>query len=311
MANSDSWRDLAVSFQSVPQSYEFTATRLYFMELPTAEPIWYYPAPPEGLTELIVMARRGASKLAPPPTGDLTVAWLEALWKEATHGPVRVASEIIGKDRSGRLTNVRGKIDRVFQASYALCRKFESEALQAEFEERQRNDPKNWPPFRAEFEVFKKLRDMRSLPHEQVPEAFVRDAISRRLRIKPEEVTWKQIRHEVASLLDYYPAITLIPSTPQESPPAPDVQADQVQFPSERKIDPRLLRDSYLANFPDEKIKIRDLCWAAGQHYREWKRWLAGELKDGSTPDLAFRRVLMSGKRPKELSKKPRPNGWE
>jgi hypothetical protein len=74
---------------------------------------------------------------------------------------------------------------------------------------------------------------------------------------------------------------------------------------------PSILRDRYLANFPEERIIIRDVCWAAGQHYREWKRWLAGEFKDGSTPDLAFRRLLTSGKRPLEFNKKPRPNGWE
>jgi ribosome-binding protein aMBF1 (putative translation factor) len=40
---------------------------------------------------------------------------------------------------------LRGEIDRVFQSSYTLCRKFESEALQVEFEkQRQRDDPKNW-----------------------------------------------------------------------------------------------------------------------------------------------------------------------
>jgi hypothetical protein len=52
------------------------------------------------------------------------------------------------------------------------------------------------------------------------------------------------------------------------------------------------LRDSYLANFTGEKIKIIDMCWAAGQHKREWKRWLKGEVKDGGTVDLAFRRLL-------------------
>ena len=77
------------------------------------------------------------------------------------------------------------------------------------------------------------------------------------------------------------------------------------------RLDPKALCDSYFANFPDEKIKIRDLCWATGQHYREWKRWLAGELKDGSTPDLAFHRILSSGKRPLEFNKRPLPKGWE
>jgi hypothetical protein len=74
---------------------------------------------------------------------------------------------------------------------------------------------------------------------------------------------------------------------------------------------PRQLLDSYLANFPDENIIFRDLCWAAGQHYRELKRWLAGQSKPGSKPDRIFRRVLTSGKRPQELNKKPRPPKWE
>jgi hypothetical protein len=75
--------------------------------------------------------------------------------------------------------------------------------------------------------------------------------------------------------------------------------------------EPKTLRDRYFANFPEEKIKIRDVCWAVKQHYREWKRWLGGNLKSGSTADLAFRRILTSGKRPSEFDKKPRPSGWE
>jgi hypothetical protein len=88
----------------------------------------------------------------------------------------------------------------------------------------------------------------------------------------------------------------------QESP-APEV-IDTAQ-PSDRKA----LRDSYLAAFPD--AKFRDICWAAQQHYREWRRWLNGEIKDGLKPDRAFRRVLISGKSPQELVRKPRPPKWE
>jgi hypothetical protein len=91
----------------------------------------------------------------------------------------------------------------------------------------------------------------------------------------------------------------------------PPGKAEAAQLVINSRTDPKALRDSYLANFPDEKIKIRDLCWAVRQHRREWTRWLAGELKDGSTPDLAFRRILTSGKRPRELDKTPRPKGWE
>src|ERR1017187_4931311 len=309
MANSDLWRELAFSFKSVPEFYEFTAYRQYYMELQyfsltsKAEPDWKLQAIPPALAEFDAMARRGATMLTPPPTGDLAVAWLEALWKEATEGPVRSGIPIVGKDRTGRLTELRGTIARVFEASSALCRKFESEALQAEFEERQRNDPKNWSPFRSQFEAFRKMREIVDGPRERLPEVFVRNAIAELRGIKPEEVKDKQIRFEVAGLLPSYPNIVLIPTPVQET----ESSSVQESVPS----DPKSLRDSYFANFPDEKIKLRDLCWAAGQHYREWKRWLTGKLKGGSTPDLAFRRILLSGKRPLEFNKKPRPDGWE
>ncbi len=81
------------------------------------------------------------------------------------------------------------------------------------------------------------------------------------------------------------------------------------QKPLLKTKDRDTLRDAYLASFPG--VKIIDICWAAQTHYREWKRWLKDELKDGSTPDRAFREVLTSGKRPTELNKKPRPPKWE
>jgi hypothetical protein len=88
-----------------------------------------------------------------------------------------------------------------------------------------------------------------------------------------------------------------------QTPPAP--QVDEVPA----QIDRKALRDSYLAAFPD--AKFRDICWAAQQHYREWRRWLNGEIKDGLKPDRAFRRVLTSGKSPQQLVRKPRPPKWE
>jgi hypothetical protein len=74
---------------------------------------------------------------------------------------------------------------------------------------------------------------------------------------------------------------------------------------------PKALRDSYFAAFQGEHIVILDLCWASGQHYREWKRWIAGDLKGGSKPDIAFRRILSSGKRPQDYRAKPRPPKWK
>jgi hypothetical protein len=244
MANSDFWRELAISFQSVPPLYEFTAYRQYYMELryfsptSTTEPDWKLQGIPTARAEFDAMARRSATMLTPSPTGDLAMAWLEALWKEATEGPVRLGIEISGKDRSGILTELRGKIDYVFQASSALCRKFESDALQTEFEERQRNDPQKWPPLRQRFEAFKSIRELHTGPHERIPEALVRDAIADQLGIKPEEVTWKQITFAMAGLLRDYPALTLVPTEralsqqPSENASQPDSSSPQITVPS-------------------------------------------------------------------------------
>jgi|ERR1035438_1882036 hypothetical protein len=79
--------------------------------------------------------------------------------------------------------------------------------------------------------------------------------------------------------------------------------------PVPKVMDRKTLRQSYLRNFPE--TKILDICWAAKQRYREWKRWLKHEVKDGSTPDRAFRAVLTSGKRPAEVRDERRPSGWQ
>lgn len=73
---------------------------------------------------------------------------------------------------------------------------------------------------------------------------------------------------------------------------------------------PRALWDFYLASFK-EKIMVLDICWAARQRYREWMRWIHGQLKPGCKPDRAFRAVLTSGKRPQEYRSEPRPKGWK
>jgi hypothetical protein len=73
------------------------------------------------------------------------------------------------------------------------------------------------------------------------------------------------------------------------------------------------LRDAYFSSFDGPKIKVLDLCWAAGQHYSEWKTWLRqnSPIRDGSVPDKAFRAILISGKRPEEYRRQPRPDGWK
>jgi hypothetical protein len=57
-------------------------------------------------------------------------------------------------------------------------------------------------------------------------------------------------------------------------------------------------------------VKIQDICWAADQTYREWRRWFNGKAKDGLKPDRSFKHVLTSGKTPEEIKGKPRPTKY-
>jgi hypothetical protein len=90
-----------------------------------------------------------------------------------------------------------------------------------------------------------------------------------------------------------------------EAPPTPEVQEIDNPMQSNERL---ALRDSYRASFPD--VKIQDICWAAEQTYREWRRWINGEAKDGLKPDRAFRHVLTSNKKPEEIRRQPRPTKY-
>lgn len=71
----------------------------------------------------------------------------------------------------------------------------------------------------------------------------------------------------------------------------------------------KALFGAYQNAFPE--AFILDICWAAKQHYREWTRWIGGQLKNGSKPDRAFRSVLTSGKRPEEYRPEHRTKNWK
>jgi hypothetical protein len=224
MNTSDLWRSLATDFKSVPTVREFTAYRHY--KSGNTQVNWQLTTDQAALVEFNVLARRGASMLTPPPNGDLSLAWLEALWHEATHGPVRSTSEVINPPpnflKEGLRTplQLRGKIDRVFEASSTLCKKLESAALQTEFEEKQQNDPRNWSQFRQQYEALKTIKDIINGPAERIPEEWVRSTIASIHGIKPEEVTPQQIRFEISGLLSSSrPRIELVPTATEEPPP--------------------------------------------------------------------------------------------
>jgi DNA-binding transcriptional regulator YiaG len=213
MADSSFWRDLANQFRTLPVECKMLRADRYPVDDITDELSgWELTGTATAKALVDALARRAGSEIQAPLSSDLLAAWLEALIKR---GGVQFSGQIIttgtNPDGTARPKQTIGSLYELPEHSANYCKMLESDALQSEAEEKRRNDPKNWPRFRAEYEVFKTLRDNMTGPHEQVPEAFVRDAISRKLGIKPEEVTWDQLRHEVAGLLPYYPAITLLP----------------------------------------------------------------------------------------------------
>jgi hypothetical protein len=278
MLDSDFWRELAINFQSVPALHEFSAFRHYYMELRyfslpnNLEPIWKVEATPPVLAEFHALAVRSATMLPPLHVSDLVITWLEALWKEATEGPVRSGIPIIGKDRTGKLTELRGKIDRVFEASFTLCRKFEAVALQSEFQEKQRSDSKNWPILQQELEARRQLKNLLAGPPETITEEFAREAIARQKGIRPEDVTPMQIRSEVSSLLRVQPVI-YIPATKQSD--SPKSQATE----STDATDPKFALTTTAEETVAAQIKsLRDEC-----------RWTNEQLAEAA--DLSARQV--------------------
>jgi len=140
MDTTEFWRNLAHDFQAAHRISDFTAYRSYYMGRYSSNPQWQLPTDQVALlAEFEALARRGATKLATLPASDLTVVWLEALWEEATTGPVRRGIDVFERNEFAGIMHLRGKIVNVFQASSTLCRKFEAKVLQDEFNEEQRN----------------------------------------------------------------------------------------------------------------------------------------------------------------------------
>jgi hypothetical protein len=311
MANSDFWRELAISFQSVPPLYEFAAYRQYYMELRyfsppnKLEPDWKLEAIPVALAEFRAMAIRGATMLPPLPTNDLAMTWLEALWKDATEGPVCSGIPILGPDRKwssdpGKTVpagpiELRGKIDRVFQASSALCRKFEAKALQAELEEKQREHPKNWSEFRRQVETFENIKEVMNEPPYQISEAVVRKIIAEIDGIKPEDVTQKRIAFEIAGLRG--PSrrhIQVVPSVPlPEAPPSPDAKAGDVEMISVPTSKPTDTVAAQIERLRDEcRWTNEELAEAAELSTRQVARHVSGEAMPYKRNIAAYERVF-------------------
>jgi hypothetical protein len=326
MPDSDFWRDLAEQFRPVdPQELlraAWTCKVKVEMEETPVLAQWrlvgtdYRTRSVQFAFE--ALARRGGPKIF--PLMESLTGWLEALRQQRLN--VENESMAIETSPDGTVVShiYMGSIMRLRQASVDLCKFHESLALEterwADAIKQQKNDPRNWPSVVQHWEGIKAIKELTSGPVEEIPESVVRTHLAGQHGIRPEEVTLGQIRRAAIDLSARYGAVTIVPDSPQLTEVRSEAQQVEAASRSgmtdeEHKAERKAIRDAYLSRLNGPKIKILDICWGAGQHYSEWKRWLRNAVKDGSAPDLAFRAILTSGKRPEEYRKQPRPAGWE
>lgn len=122
--------------------------------------------------------------------------------------------------------------------------------------------------------------------------------------------TVKEICRASAHLCDELELAAMVTSAHPEINLRRARQSVQASPPLATQDDPQTLVSNYHKSFP-EKIMILDICWAAKQRYREWTRWIGGDLKPTSKAAMAFRAVLTSGMRPEQYRPEPRPKGWK
>jgi DNA-binding CsgD family transcriptional regulator len=231
MASSDFWRELAKEFRAIPSGWALAA---FWECIIGDDPVgtWKITGTVASIRGFESLARRAATGIATEKTTDLLIAWLDALKQEGYGFKVGPSRSKLSSDGSRVINCLTGTIQRVARVSAIFCQVLESRAVQLEFEEKQRDDPKNWSPLRRQVEALEKIKGLVSGPHKQIPESLVRQTLAQQFGIRPEEVTSWQIRHAVADLLPYYPAITLIPSTPIDSPSLPRSEAKSGEIES-------------------------------------------------------------------------------
>lgn len=162
-------------------------------------------------------------------------------------------------------------------------------AYLAKAEEEQRTDPRHWSPIRQQWEAFKGIKQLISGPHEQIPEAFLRNALAGQYGIKPEEVTWEQIRFAVSGdLLRHYGAVTVIPSK------TTDAEIEVRSTDDHRaEVDAFLFECNKLS---DKRIRRRHI-WQSVGHLkgRQFEYWQANDVRATKADHSNFRRILREG----------------
>jgi|HubBroStandDraft_6_1064221.scaffolds.fasta_scaffold04816_8 DNA-binding transcriptional regulator YiaG len=295
MADSSYWRKLADEFRALPLECKGLRADRYPITDETDEiDYWELDGTSTATALFDALARRAAIEIPDHPSTDLLTTWLEALVKR---GGVILPQAVISKgknpDGTPRPTRTIGSLYHVSEESANFCKKLESEALQAEAEEKQSNDPRSWPPLRAEFEVFKSLRDMQSGPREEIPEALVRDSLSRQLRIKPEEVTWEQIRHAVLGLLPHYKAITLMPTSGSQLDPHRNLRRKRKRKRKRKPSVPKETIAEQIQRLRKEcNLTVEQLAALVGLDVRNVSRHVSGRTKPRLSSLAAYERVF-------------------
>jgi hypothetical protein len=140
MADSAFWRELATQFQLIPDYGMLRADGHYIIG--SGVPWnWQLAGGASDFTRSAfeALARRGASEIASTGTPDLLVVWLEELRKNSFSFRFSGQANEVQDDGSDGRHYLMGSIGRVCQASATFCKKLEAQAVQAEFEEKQRS----------------------------------------------------------------------------------------------------------------------------------------------------------------------------
>ena len=239
MSDSDLWRDRAEGFRTLNDPHGMLRADWEIISKPPdilVSSDWMIRSAPNRSVQLEFEAlaiRAGAA--LDDTTGDPLIAWLEALKADVKYSPrndYRVYQEL---DSSGVFVanHQHGTVRNLAGVSADLCKVLENRALKEEFQKQQEDDPRNWSPLRAQWETFKGIKELHAGLQEEIPEAFVRSVLAQQYGIKPDEVTWEQIRFDVARLLPRYQNITVIPSRPVgDAAPQTDPKTDRQPVPA-------------------------------------------------------------------------------
>lgn len=162
MADSDLWREFADAFLKLAEDYCDIPAQCQHQVGSDAVGDWALCGEYVVNVRFDALARRAAVGLPDKRSVDLLVAWLEALREEK---PDFELSDCFGTEQNRGTAYRIITINRVCQASANLCKRFESAALQVEFEESHQSDPQKLleaPPARpSEETVAAQIRRLR------------------------------------------------------------------------------------------------------------------------------------------------------